>query len=296
MLIGTNKQASKAMRQRDSNAEDVKQHVKHATSQAVAHPWFAYLARYGYAAKGIVYLLAGSLSARAAFGLGGQTVDKSEALLAVVGGSIGQLMLVLIAFGLLGYVLLRFVQALLDPERKGSDAKGMAIRGGYLISGLVYAGLALSALQLAIGSDGDQGDSLQQRVAWVFGLPLGRWVVAAIGLVLIGVGLSQIYRAYSADFSEHLRWADMSAGERMASQRLGQAGLAARGIVIGLIGGFAVQAALAFDASKVQESGGALQALAEPLGPSAVVIVAAGLAAYGLYMLVVAWYGRIVTH
>ena len=284
------------MRQRNSYAKEVTQQVKQATSQAVAHPWFAYLARFGYAAKGIVYLLAGGLSARAAFGLGGRTVDKSEALLAVVGGPVGQVILALIGLSLIGYVLLRFAQALLDPERKGSGAQGMAIRAGYLISGLVYAGLALSALRLAVGASGGQGDSLQRWVAWVFGFPLGRWLVGAVGLVLIGVGLWQIYQAYSADFSEHLRWADMSATERTAARRLGQAGLAARGIVAGLVGGFAVQGALAFDAAKVRESGGALQALAEPLGPSAVGVVAGGLAAYGLYMLVVAWYGRIVTH
>lgn len=281
--------------QGDSYAEDIKQQVHHATSQAVAHPWFAYLARFGYAAKGVVYLLAGGLSARAAFGLGGRTVDKSEALLAVLGGPAGQVILALIGLSLIGYVLLRFAQAFLDPERKGSGAQGLAIRAGYLISGLVYAGLALSALRLALGAGGGQGDSLQRRVGWVFGLPLGRWIVGAAGLVLIGVGLWQLYRAYTADFSEHLRWADMSATERTVARRLGQAGMAARGIVVGLIGGFAVQAALTFDAAKVRESGGALQALAQPLGPSAVGVVVGGLAAYGLYMLVVAWYGRIVT-
>ena len=204
-------------------------------------------------------------------------------------------MLLLIAVGLIGYVLLRFVQAFLDPEHKGSDAKGMAIRSGYLISGLLYAGLALSAIRLAIGADDGQGDILQRWAAWLFGLPFGRWLVGAAALVLIGVGLWQLYKAYSADFSEHLRWGEMSAAERTWAQRLGRIGLAARGIVLGLIGVFAVQGAIAFDAGQVQETDGALQALAEPLGWWAVGAVAVGLAAYGLYMLVAAWYGRIVT-
>jgi hypothetical protein len=295
MIIRYWEQESRAMGQRDSYAEDVKQHVKQATSQAVAHPWFAYLARFGYAAKGVVYLIAGSLSARAAFGLGGRMADKSEALRAVLRGPLGQVMLVLIAVGLIGFVLLRFVQAFLDSERKGSDAKGMAIRGAYLISALVYAGLALSALRLAIGADDGQGDILQRWAAWVFGLPFGRWLIGAAGLVLIGFGLWQLYQAYSVEFSEHLRWGEMNATERTWTRHLGRVGLVARGIVFGLIGGFAVQAALAFDAGKVRETRDALQALAEPLGPWAVGVVAAGLAAYGLYMLVVAWYGRIVT-
>jgi len=283
------------MGQRDSYAEDVKQHVKQATSQAVAHPWFASLARFGYAAKGVVYLIAGSLSARAAFGLGGRIVDKAEALRAILAEPLGQVMLVLIAVGLIGYVLLRFVQAFLDPERKGSDAKGMTSRGGYLTSALAYAGLALSAMRLATGADDGQGNILQRWAAWVFGLPFGRWLVGAAGLVLIGFGLSQLYQAYSTQFSEHLRWGEMNTTERAWTRRLGRVGLAARGIVIGLIGAFAVEAALTFDAGKVRQSSDALQALAEPLGPWAAGAVAAGLAAYGLYMLAVAWYGRIVT-
>lgn len=275
---------------------DVKRQAEQAARRAVDHPWFAALARFGYAAKGVVYLLAGVLTARAAFGLGGQPADKRAALRTILSGPFGRVALVLIGVGLIGYVLLRFAQALLDPERKGSDAKGLAIRAGYLLSGLAYGGLALTALRLAAGmAGGGTGGNQQGMITRVFALPLGRWLIGLVGLGVVGAGLYQIYRGWTADFSEHLRWGEMSAAERSWTTRLGRVGLVARGVVWALAGGFLIQAALLLDPGRVQDSGGALLALAGLLGPWAVGVVALGLAAYGVYMLAAAKYGRIVT-
>src|SRR5437773_12098079 len=103
------------MAQRHPPSSTVAQHAKQGVRQATAHPWFKDLARFGYAAKGVVYLVAGALSARAAFGLGGATTDRRGALLAILSKPFGHLMLVLIGTGLIGYVLLRLVQAFMDP-------------------------------------------------------------------------------------------------------------------------------------------------------------------------------------
>jgi hypothetical protein len=281
---------------RSPSTGPVGEQVKQATRKAVANPWFERLARFGYASKGIVYLIAGLFTARAAFGFGGRATDKNGALLTILAEPFGQFMLVLIGVGLIGYVLLRFVQALLDPEHKGDDAKGIAQRAGYLLSGLLYGGLALSALRLAIGIRGGVGDQSESLAARVFELPLGRWLVGIAGLIVLGSGLYQLYKAYSADFSEHFRWNDMRPTERTWAVWLGRTGLTARGIVQSLVGLFMIQAALLFDASKVQGSGSVIQSLAHPpFGLWTVGVVALGLAAYGVYMLVAAKYSRIVT-
>jgi hypothetical protein len=274
----------------------VQQQVKQATKKAVAHPWFERLVRFGYASKGIVYLIAGLLTARAAFGLGGRVTDKNGALLTILAEPFGRFLLLLIGIGLIGYVLLRFVQAFLDPEHKGDDPKGIAQRVGYLVSGLLYGGLALTALRLSLGMPAGAGDKSQGLAARVFELPLGRWLVGAAGLIVIGGGLYQLYKAYSADFSEHFRWNDMRPIEQTWASWLGRIGLAARGIVQALVGLFMVQAAILFDPNKVQGSGGAVRSLAHPpFGLWTVGVVALGLAAYGVYMLVAARYCRIVT-
>lgn len=271
--------------------------VKQATQKVVDNPWFERLARFGYASKGVVYLIAGLFTARAAFGLGGKATDKNGALLAILAEPFGKVMLAVIGIGLIGYILLRFVQALLDPEHKGSDAKGIAQRIGYVLSGLFYIGLAASSLRLAGGFSANTGDQSPSLVARVFEVPLGRWLVGIAGLIVIAGGLYQLYKAYSADFSEHLRWNSMSPSEQTGASWLGRIGLAARGIVQLLVGLFLAQAALLFDASKVQGSGDALQSLAHPpFGLWTVGVVALGLAAYGVYMLAAAKYSRIVTH
>lgn len=285
------------MRQQNSAMTKVRARANQAANRAVHNSWFPRLARFGYAAKGVVYLLAGALTARAAFGLGGAATDKNGALRTILSEPFGKIVLVAIAIGLIGYVLLRVVQATMDPEHKGHDAKGIALRVGYIISALVYTSLALAAFRLAIGVSGSSnGNQSQGLVVRVFSWPLGRWLVAIVGLAVIGAGLYQMYRAYTSDFSEHMMWNRMSATERRWATILGRVGLAARGIVQGLVGLFLVQAGWLSDPARVQESGGALQSLARPpLGLWTVGVVALGLAAYGVYMLAAARYSRIVT-
>jgi hypothetical protein len=284
------------MAQRNS-VSGAKRPIMQGARRATGNPWFARFARFGYAAKGVVYVVAGGLSARAAFGLGGATTDSRGALQTILTEPFGKLMLVLIGVGLIGYVLLRLVQALMDPEQKGSDAKGIVTRIGYLLSGLVYAGLAWTALQLASATGGTGGNQTQRSVARLLALPLGRWLIGIAGLIVIGSGLYQLYNAYRTNFSEHFKWNEMNATERTWTVRLGRFGLAAHGIVQGLIGLFLIQAALVFDSRKAQDAGGALQSLAQPpFGLWAVAVVAVGLAAYGVYMLAAARYSRIVTH
>jgi choline-glycine betaine transporter len=74
----------------------------------------------------------------------------------------------------------------------------------------------------------------------------------------------------------------------------GRFGLAARGVVIGVAGGFVIVAALRFDPSEATGLGGALQTLLQsPFGSWILGAVALGLVAYGLLMLAVARYGSI---
>ena len=84
------------MAQRDVSTRDVKQQVAQSAQRATAHPWFKDFARFGYAAKGAIYLVAGALSARAAFGFGGATTDARGALQTILSEPFGKIALVLI--------------------------------------------------------------------------------------------------------------------------------------------------------------------------------------------------------
>ncbi|MBD2092748.1 DUF1206 domain-containing protein [Microcoleus sp. FACHB-1515] len=256
--------------------------------------WVERLARFGYAAKGIVYGIVGVLAVQAAVSAGGQTTDTQGALNTIAAQPFGQILLALVAIGLIEYVLWRVVQAIYDPEGKGKDAKGIAQRLGYLLNGAVYTGLALSALKLTMGGSAGSSNGQQDATAQLLAQPFGQWLVGLIGAGVIGIGFYQFYEAYKASFRKRLNLNQMSDTERTWATRVGRFGLAARGLVLTLTGLFLIQAARQSDPNQVQGLDGALQTLAQqPQGAWLLGLVALGLVAYGIHMLVQARYGKI---
>ena len=284
------------MRQAQSSAGQAKQQAHHAVREA--SPWLEGFGRFGYVAKGMVYTLVGVLAAQAAIGTGGATTDARGALPQIIQAPFGQGILAATALGLVGYGLWRFIQAGMDTENKGTDAQGLLTRGTYLIIGVSHIALALSALQLLLGSDGDSsgGDSLaQDRTAWLLSQPFGQWLVGLVSVVVIGVGLYQWYQAYSAKFREQLKLAEMSSTQQRWATRLGRVGFAARGVVFGIVGGLLLAAAIHAEPQEARGLGGALTTLAEQsFGPWLLGVLAVGLMAYGIYVLVEARYRRMV--
>ena len=250
------------------------------------------LGRVGYAAKGVVYALLGVLAADAAFGAGGPE-GQTGALRSLAGTSYGPFLLWALVVGLAAYGLWRFALAALDPERKGDDAKGLATRAGYVVSGVAYLGLAYTAYQIVAGGGAGGGDAAEERTATALGMPGGRWLVGAVALGVIGYGLYQFVRAYKASFMDDLALRGAAARNREWVRRAGQAGLAARGVVYVLVGSFLGQAALQDDADEAGGLDAALTTLqGQGYGPWVLGLVALGLVMYGAYCGVNAAYRR----
>ena len=207
----------------------------------------------------------------------------------------GRAVLAVLTIGLLGYAVWRLVQAAEDTEGTGSEPKGLLARAVYAGVGLIYLGLAFSALRLLQGSGGGDGQQAQDWTARLMGQPMGPWLVALAGLAVIANGIYQLYRAYSGKFREKLRLDEMDPNRVDWVTKLGRAGYAARGVAFGLIGLFLVQAALHREPGEARGLDGALAALAaQPFGPYLLALVAVGLAAYGVFALVEARYRRMV--
>ncbi|QDA60861.1 DUF1206 domain-containing protein [Hymenobacter jejuensis] len=254
-------------------------------------PGIRMLARFGFAAIGVVYLLMGILALLAALGQrGGQTADKKQAVQTLQGLPGGPVLLGLIAFGLLGYIIWRIVQAVRDTESKGSGAKGIGQRLSYIGSGLVYASLAWFAARLAWNGAADSGGNTQQTLtAKVLSWPGGDWLVLLLGLIIIGVGIYQLINAYSGRFQQYINASNLPPNQQNVVYRAGQIGYTARGIVLVIIGYFFVQAGRESRASAVGATDEAFDLLAT-MGPAVLGVVALGLMAYGFYMLVQARY------
>ena len=278
-----------------STTKDTIDDVQEAIEEVAEHPWMERLARFGYASKGVVYMIVGALATLAVLGNGNKIQNTRGALWTIALRPHGKVLLSIMAFGLVGYVLWRWVQAIADADGKGIKPKGIAIRTGYVFSGLVYAGLAWTAVQIIFDYAGsDSGDMPRDWTARLMSVMYGPWLVGIAGASVIGFGLFQIYKGYTAKFCQHLKLGVMSHTEKMWARLCGRIGFTARGVVFIIIGIFLIQAARHFNPTEARGLDGALQALTQTsFGPWLLGLVAAGLVAYGLYMLVEARYRRI---
>lgn len=266
---------------------EVKQEVRRAVRRAA--PEIEALARAGYFAKGIVYGLIGVLAARAAFQAreSAQNTDPRGALERVGEQPFGQVILGLLALGLAGYALWHMVRAVLDPEHHGRGPKAWAKRLGYAVSAGVHLSLAWFALGFALaGRSNGRGKSEEDWTAELLRTDAGPWVVAGAGVIILGLALSQFYIAYRASFLRRLHFDDLPEPAYRLLTRLGQVGIAARGVVFAIVGGFLLEAAWT---DNPQRAGGIADALSllesRPAGPWLLGVVALGLIAYGIFVI-----------
>jgi hypothetical protein len=265
----------------------------YATTTASPRRGLEWMTRLGYAAKGLLYATVGVLALRAAFGGGGRTTDAQGAIRELGSQPFGQVLLALIALGLVGYTVWRVIEAVNDPEGRGTDAEGVIKRIGLLGSALLHGALAVFTVRLLLG-DGGGGGSAQSRTAELMSKPWGQWLVGLAGLIVIGVGLYQFARAIKGSFTRHWRGGEMSIAERTWARRAGYAGLTARGVVFSIIGWFLIRAALEAQPGEARGLAGALAELAsQPYGPWLLGLVAFGLVCYGAYCFVQARYRHI---
>lgn len=252
------------------------------------------VARLGFAARGLVYLLVGWFALDAAR-LGSAPADNQEVMGSLLDKPLGHVLLALVALGLAGYAVWRLSEAILDPERRGSGAKAIVERIGFAWSGLVHVLLAVYAGKLALrmvrpgSSSGDARAESWSR--WLMEHPGGEWLLGGIGLLLIVGAGAQVLKAWRNKFAQEL-------GSDVPVPRYaclaGQIGYVARAVVFALVGWFLVTAAYHARAGEAGGTGQALRTLRDqPFGPVLLAIIAAGLLLFGVYSLIEARFRRI---
>ncbi len=248
--------------------------------------WISHFARFGYAAKGTLYIGIGLLALLQALDLrAGDTVDSKGVLENIASRSHGRAMLLILAVSLVGYVMWRFIQAFIDPEHNTRDAKAIARRIGYAGSGLAYAGVAFSAVSILISISSGDGKTAQEWALTVMQQPFGRWLVGAGGLFFFGLGCSYFYEAIKASFRKHMKLHEMSNTAKFWATTAGRIGVTARGIVYVVIGTFAMKAAWAFDSSQIKTTESALAVFDNnPADEWILSTLGIGFIAYGIHM------------
>ena len=242
---------------------------------------FSWLARLGFAARGIVYILIGYLfltgDARRA-GDGGP--ESAFAWLHDAPG--GTVLLYLTAIGLFGYGLFRLASAVFNIENQTSDAKGAARRLGHGASGVFHVVLAWTALKFA-SSGASSGNGSQEAAGTLLSVSFGPVLLGLAGLAFFVAAAEQAKNAWQATF---LR--EVSRGAPGFLLPLGRAGYAARAVIFVLIGWSLIKAAWLESSSQVMTLGEAIGSLSD----DGVIfrLIALGVLLFGVFSLFLARY------
>jgi hypothetical protein len=118
--------------------------------------------------------------------------------------------------------------------------------------------------------------------ARLMALPFGRVLVGVVGVAVIAVGISQIVKGVKQSFRE-----DLDSGIGPVVRRLGVVGYCAKGVALGIIGGLFGYAALTYDPKKAGGLDAALNTIRQqPFGTVLLVVMAVGIACFGVFCFV----------
>ncbi|WP_428986139.1 DUF1206 domain-containing protein [Streptomyces pyxinae] len=247
--------------------------------------------RWGFAARGVIYVLVGVLALRIALGGGGgEQADKGGALAEIASKPFGAALLWVVGIGLVGMALWQLSEAVWGTK----TTKRLLSVGRAVFYGVV----SWSVLTFAAGDHSQGGGSSDQQsqdvTAKALDLPAGQWLVAAVGVGIAVTGVVGAVRAGMRKYHKHLKLGEMSATSRRAVDVTGVSGGIARGLVFLVAGGFAVAAAVQYDPDKAKGMDDTLRAFAgTPAGPWLMAAIALGLAMFGVFCFAMARWRRV---
>lgn len=238
--------------------------------------------RVGLVSYGIVHLLLAWLAVQLAFGERSGQASNSGALHQLAQSGLGRGSLYVVAAGFAALVVWQALEAVVG-HREEEGKKRLWKRFVSAVKVGIYGTIGYSALDIASGSD-SKGGGTDTWTSKLMAMPAGVWLVAAVGLMVAGVGFALIYRGWAEKFLSKLDIDGSTGRSGRAYTLFGKAGYTAKGVALVVIGMLFLSAAWTHDPDK---SGGLDQALSkllhQPFGAPILVAVAAGIACYGLF-------------
>jgi hypothetical protein len=249
-----------------------------------------WIARIGYAARGLVYLTVGALAINAALEFE-QARDVRGAMQEIGNHAGGQIALVGLAVGLVAYSFWRLVQTSLDVDEHGWAPGGLVVRIGLLVSAVMHASLAWGCVQIAMRLSESGSKPVQSAVARTLDWPYGRWLVVIGAAVVAGAGIAHMHKGCTGGFR---RWFDASPAMMRWIDPVSRFGLIARGLLFIGIAAFVAYSALTLDASDARGIEGVMLWVQErAYGRVLLGVLGGGVVAFGFYSLIEAVVRRV---
>lgn len=258
--------------------------------------WERWVAHAGYVSEGALYLLIGTFGLLATVNASRRPDGTQGVLFRLSLTAPGELLLAAVAIGLASFVTWQLLIAIRDPEhRRDRDQHSRwMVRLGHLLNGALHAFIVAEATAILFGFGSTAGGEQSQKewIARAFGLPVGRYVVAMVGL---GISIYGLYQCYRAVTRQKDRRVDLKGTKlRPIFDVLGIFGLLSRGVMFALIGLYLIRAAWRLHPQYAIGVAGALGTLRrQPYGEWALGTVAVGLMSYGLWQIVKEPYRRL---
>jgi len=274
-----------------NESEDLGDKAKREGDQLAGAKPLGWLARAGLIGRGVIYGIIGILALKLALGDGGEATDQQGALTTIAQQSFGEVLLILVAVALAGYALWRLVRAAVGhgAEQRDDATDRLAAVG----SGIAYAILCVTAVEILIGSGSSSG-STKQTTGGVLDWTGGPVLVAIAGAILIGVAAYQAYKGLAKKFLEDAKTHEMGPTVRKGYTWVGVFGLVARAVIFALVGYGLIKAAIDYDPDEAVGLDGALLTLTQAkYGPVLLGIVAVGLAGFAIYSFADARYRKV---
>ena len=257
--------------------------------------WERWTGHAGYTAEGVLYVPVGIFALLGA--MGRQQPNGPKGALAKMGETLlGDALLVVLAGGLVAFVVWQLIVALADPEHRAErrSPRRRLMRLGHLLDGVFHCVFVYEAMWGILGLS-RASDEAQSQVKWtarIFTLPVGRDLAALVGAGIVVYGLWQFYRAVTGDKNKRVELSRTPF--RLLISALGVYGLIARGTLFLLVGGYLINAAWRHDPRYSGGVAGALAGLKQlPYGEWLLGAMAIGLLCYGLYQVAKEPYRRL---
>lgn len=256
----------------------------HAQERAESSTSLDRVAQVGVVVYGAVHLLVAWLVLRLALGDDSGSASGTGALRALGETGTGRFLLLGVAIGFAALTVWQAVEAVVGYRRERVRSR-TANRTASGVKALVFAAIAVNAATTAAGSSGGTSGT-DGWTARVMRLPSGPILVAAVGLVIVGIGLFLTYYGLARRFRSMMRREGAAGGSGRTYLVLGTVGYVGKGLAITLVGLLFGYAAVTHDP---QKSGGLDQALHEvlrtPFGVPVLLATALGLGCFGVFCL-----------
>ncbi|TQJ60050.1 uncharacterized protein DUF1206 [Arthrobacter sp. SLBN-83] len=273
-----------------SNGESTLRQAADAVEEASNHKVLDVLARAGFAVMALLHVILGAIAIAIAFGHPGEA-EPTGAIAQLADNTWGPFVMWGCVVACLGLSLWQASEATLRARslpRKERLAK--LVSSGFLA--VAYGSVGMTFAGFALGQRSDSGDNTRDFSENLMDNPVGPWLLVALGLTILGIGIYFIVKGLRRGFKEELFHFEGTRRGRLIDS-LGVTGHVAKGIALDLTGLLFIIAAAKHRPEESTGLDGSLKALQDhPFGPTLLVAIGAGFIAYGVFALIRARFGR----